>query len=196
VSAKPIRFGYCLSLTGPLASNGNTARLAHQLWERHVNRNGGLLGRLVEMVCIDDETNPKLVPGIYKRLLDDKSVDLVIGGYGDNSVSPAMPLIIERNRFFIALMALAVNASLSYPNYFVMIPTGPHPIEALTEGFLTGRFSTERRGVGGLACAAIFFFIVTSLYRIKPEPPSARGAVLPEDAHASDTPLARHPHCN
>jgi branched-chain amino acid transport system substrate-binding protein len=137
VSAKPIRFGYCLSLTGPLASNGNTARLAHQLWERHVNRNGGLLGRLVEMVCIDDETNPKLVPGIYKRLLDDKSVDLVIGGYGDNSVSPAMPLIIERNRFFIALMALAVNASLSYPNYFVMIPTGPHPIEALTEGFFS-----------------------------------------------------------
>ena len=137
MSAKPIRFGYCLSLTGPLASNGNTARLAHQLWERHVNRNGGLLGRLVEMVCIDDETNPKLVPGIYKRLLDDKSVDLVIGGYGDNSVSPAMPLIIERNRFFIALMALAVNASLSYPNYFVMIPTGPHPIEALTEGFFS-----------------------------------------------------------
>jgi branched-chain amino acid transport system substrate-binding protein len=137
MSAQPIRIGYCLSLTGPLASNGKTARLAHQIWEDDVNRKGGLMGRKVEMVCIDDETNPKLVPDIYKRLLDDEKVDLVIGGYGDNSVSPAMPLIIERNRYLIALMALAVNASFNYENYFVMIPTGPQPAEALTEGFFS-----------------------------------------------------------
>ena len=135
MNTQPIRIGYGLSLTGPLASNGAAARLAHQIWAQDVNRNGGLLGRRVELVCIDDETNPKLVPGIYRRLLDDEKVDLLIGGYGDNSVSPAMPLVMERNRYFVALMALAVNASFNYPNYFVMIPTGPHPSEALTEGF-------------------------------------------------------------
>jgi branched-chain amino acid transport system substrate-binding protein len=135
MSAQPIRIGYCLSLTGPLASNGKTARLTHQIWENDVNRKGGLLGRKVEMVCIDDETNPTLVPDIYNRLLDDEKVDLIIGGYGDNSVSPAMPLIIERKRYLVALMALAVNASFNYENYFVMIPTGPQPAEALTEGF-------------------------------------------------------------
>src|ERR1700751_3980411 len=32
-------------------------------------------------------------------------------------------------------MALAVNASFSYENYFVMIPTGSQPAGALTEGF-------------------------------------------------------------
>jgi len=32
-------------------------------------------------------------------------------------------------------MALAVNAKFNYPQYFVMIPTGPHPHLALTEGF-------------------------------------------------------------
>jgi branched-chain amino acid transport system substrate-binding protein len=135
MSEQPIRIGYCLSLTGPLASNGKTARLAHQIWENDVNRRGGLLGRKVAMVCIDDQTNPKLVPDIYKRLLDDEKVDLVIGGYGDNSVAPVMPLIMERKRYLVALMALAVNASLGYANYFVMIPTGPSPAEALTEGF-------------------------------------------------------------
>jgi branched-chain amino acid transport system substrate-binding protein len=113
MSEQPIRIGYCLSLTGPLASNGKTARLAHQIWEDNVNRKGGLLGRKVQMVCIDDETNPKLVPDIYKRLLDEEKVDLLIGGYGDNSVAPAMPLLMERNRYLVALMALAVNASLS-----------------------------------------------------------------------------------
>jgi branched-chain amino acid transport system substrate-binding protein len=135
VSAPPIRIGYGLSLTGSLASNGNAARLAHEIWTQDVNAKGGLLGRKVELVCIDDETNPKLVPGIYQQLLLDQRVDLLIGGYGDNSVSPAMPLVMERGRYFVALMALAVNASLNYPNYFVMIPTGPHPSEALTEGF-------------------------------------------------------------
>jgi branched-chain amino acid transport system substrate-binding protein len=44
------------------------------------------------MVFIDDQTDPKLVLDIYKRLLDEEKVDLVIGGYGDNSVAPAMPL--------------------------------------------------------------------------------------------------------
>ena len=134
MSAQLIRIGYCLSLTGPLASNGKTARLAHQIWEQGINRKGGLLGRKVQMICIDDETNPKLVLDIYKRLLDDEKVDLVMGGYGDNSVSPAMPLIMERNRYLVALMALAVNASFGYSNYFVMIPTGPRPSEVLTEG--------------------------------------------------------------
>jgi branched-chain amino acid transport system substrate-binding protein len=135
MSEKPIRIGYCLSLTGALASNGRTASLAHKIWAEDVNRRGGLLGRKVEMVCIDDETNPKLVPDIYKRLLDVEEVDLLIGGYGDNSVAPAMPLVMERKRYLVAMMALAVNATLKYPNYFVMIPTGPRPPAALTEGF-------------------------------------------------------------
>jgi branched-chain amino acid transport system substrate-binding protein len=135
MSARPIKIGYCLSLTGALASNGRTARVAHQMWEEDVNKRGGLLGRPVQMICVDDETNPKLVADIYKRLLDEEKVDLVIGGYGDNSVSPAMPLIMERKRYLVALMALAVNATLGYENYFAMIPTGPHPTDALTDGF-------------------------------------------------------------
>jgi branched-chain amino acid transport system substrate-binding protein len=158
MTEQPIRIGYCLSLSGPLASNGKTARLAHQIWERDVNQKGGLLGRKVEMVCIDDQTNPKLVPDIYKRLLYDEKVDLVIGGYGDNSVSPAMPLIIEHNRYLVALMALAVNASFGYANYFVMIPTGPQPNEALTEGFfaLAASQSPKPQSMAILAADAPF----------------------------------------
>jgi branched-chain amino acid transport system substrate-binding protein len=135
MGTSPLRIGYCLSLSGGLASNGKTARLAHQIWQETVNTNGKLLGRPVELVCLNDETNPKLVVDIYQRLLDVEKVDVVVGGYGDNSVAPAMPLIMERKRFFLGLMALAVNAKFNYSRYFVMIPTGPHPHLALTEGF-------------------------------------------------------------
>jgi branched-chain amino acid transport system substrate-binding protein len=154
----PIKIGYCLSLSGPLASNGRTARAAHVLWEEGVNRRGGLLGRPVQMLCLDDETNPNLVAGLYKRLLDDERVDLVIGGYGDNSVAPAMPLVMERKRYLVGLMALAVNAKLGYENYFAMIPTGPHPAEALTEGFfeLAAAQSPRPVSIGILAADAPF----------------------------------------
>lgn len=130
-----IRIGYCLSLTGPLAGNSRSAQLAHEIWREDVNRQGGLLGRPVELVCYDDQADASRVPGIYKRLMDDDQVDLVIGGYGTNTLLPAMPLIMQRERFFVGLMGLGVNNALAYPNYFAMIPTGPDPNAALTEGF-------------------------------------------------------------
>jgi len=131
----PIRIGYCLSLSGPLGGNGQSARLAHDIWQEDVNRSGGLLGRLVELVCHDDGTDASRVEELYRRLLDDEQVDLVVGGYGTNSLRPAMPLVIKRRRFFVGLMGLGVNGEFGYPGYFAMIPTGPDPNAALTEGF-------------------------------------------------------------
>lgn len=134
-STAPVRIGYCLSLTGPLADNSRSAQLAHEIWREDINRRGGLLGRPVELVRYDDQADATLVSGIYQRLIDEDKVDLVIGGYGTNTVLPAMKLIIERQRFFVGLMGLGVNNALNYPGYFAMIPTGPKPNSALTEGF-------------------------------------------------------------
>ncbi|MCV7061633.1 amino acid ABC transporter substrate-binding protein [Mycolicibacterium vaccae] len=124
-----------MPLTGPVAGNARSARLAHDIWLADVNRGGGLLGRPVELLCYDDQGDASQVPGLYRRLLDDDGVDLVIGGYGTNTLLPAMPVIMERQRFFVGLMGLGVNNELGYPNYFAMIPTGPDPNAALTEGF-------------------------------------------------------------
>ena len=136
MQASPIRIGYCLSLTGPLAGNGQSARLAHEIWREDVNRSGGLLGRSVELICYDDGTEASRVEGLYRRLLDDEQVDLIVGGYGTNTLRPAMPLVIDRRRFFVGLMGLGVNRDLAYPGYFAMIPTGPDPNAGLTEGFV------------------------------------------------------------
>jgi branched-chain amino acid transport system substrate-binding protein len=130
-----VRIGYCLSLTGPLAGNSRSARLAHEIWQKDINGRGGLLGRPVELFCYDDGGNASRVSGLYEHLLGKDGVDLVLGGYGTNTILPAMPLIIERHRFFVGLMGLGVNNTLGYPGYFAMIPTGPDPNAALTEGF-------------------------------------------------------------
>lgn len=134
-SSTPIRIGYCLSLTGPVADNARSARVAHEIWQEDVNQKGGLLGRSVELICRDDLSEARNVPGLYRQLMDEEKVDLVIGGYGTNTVAPALPAVIERGRFFVGLQGLGVNDALSYPGYFAMIPTGPDPNPALTEGF-------------------------------------------------------------
>ena len=135
LNTSPIRIGYGLSLTGPVAGNSKSAKLAHDIWQEDVNTGGGLLGRPVELICHDDHADASLVPDIYRRLIDVEGVDVVIGGYGTNSLVAAMPLIIQRQRFFVGLMGLGVNNTFRYSNYFAMIPTGPAPNTSLTEGF-------------------------------------------------------------
>ena len=62
---------------------------AHQVWQERVNARGGLLGREVELVRLDDKSDAATVAGIYQQLLSEEEVDLLLGGYGNNSISPA-----------------------------------------------------------------------------------------------------------
>ena len=134
-SGAPIKIGFSMAMTGGLAANGRSALLAQKIWEEDVNARGGLLGRPVKLIYYDDQSNPATVPGIYTKLLDIDKVDLLIGPYATAQIAPAMPIVIQRNKLFIALLGLAVNSEFDYPNYFVMIPSGPDPKPAFTKGF-------------------------------------------------------------
>ena len=134
-AAEPIKIGFGMALTGGLAGNGKSALLAMKIWEEDTNAKGGLLGRPVQLVYYDDQTNPATVPGLYTKLLDVDKVDLVVGDYGTNLLAPAMPVIIQHNMTFIGLLGLAVNSEFHYPKYFAMIPTGPDPKVGFSEGF-------------------------------------------------------------
>jgi branched-chain amino acid transport system substrate-binding protein len=134
--AAPIKIGSSMAMTGGLGPNGKSALLAIKIWEDDVNARGGLLGRKVQVIFRDDQTNPSTIPGIYSQLLDVEKVDLIMGGYGTNMLAPAMPLVIQRKRLFIGLLGLGVNTEFNYPNYFVMIPSGPDPKPSFTKGFI------------------------------------------------------------
>ncbi len=134
--AKPITIGLGMALTGGLAPNGKAALLAMQIWEEEVNAKGGLLGRPVKLIYYDDQSNPAQVPGIYTKLLDVDKVDLVVSGYATNMIAPAMPIVMQRKRTFLALLGLAVNSEFKYPGYFSITPTGgPNPKQSFAEGF-------------------------------------------------------------
>jgi branched-chain amino acid transport system substrate-binding protein len=131
---EPIKIGFSMALTGPLAPNGKQALLGMQIYEEEINAKGGWLGRPIKLVNYDDQSNPSTVPGIYTKLLDVDKVDLVLGPYATNMVAPAMPIVMQKKKTFISLFALDVNSQFHYPNYFSVIPTGPKTKESFTEG--------------------------------------------------------------
>jgi branched-chain amino acid transport system substrate-binding protein len=133
-NTQPIKIGFSMALTGPLSPNGKQALLGMKIWAEEVNAKGGLLGRQVQLVNYDDQSNPSTVPGIYTKLLDVDKVDLVLGGYATNMNAPAMPVIIQKKKTFISLFALDVNHEFHYPKYFSVLPTGPQTKPSFTEG--------------------------------------------------------------
>jgi branched-chain amino acid transport system substrate-binding protein len=132
---EPIKIGFSMAMTGPLAANGKQALLGMKIWEEETNAAGGLLGRPVKLVYYDDQSNPSIVPGIYTKLLDIDKVDLVVSGYATNMIAPAMPVVIRKGKVFVSLFGLDVNAEFKYPKFFAVIPTGQNTKAAMTEGF-------------------------------------------------------------
>jgi len=133
--ADPIKIGFGMALTGGLSANGKPALLALQIWKDDVNKKGGLLGRQVELIFYDDQTNPATIPGIYSKLLDVDKVDLIISGYGTNLIAPLLPIAMERKLTLIGMFGLANNEKYQYPNYFQIQPAGPDPQTSTAIGF-------------------------------------------------------------
>ena len=126
-AADPIKIGFSMALTGGLAGGGKQALLAMEMWAADVNKKGGLLGRQVELVFYDDQSNPKNVPGIYAKRLDIDKVDFVVSGYGTNLIAPALPVAIQRDIVFMGLFGMNNNKKWKYDKYFQILPSGPDP---------------------------------------------------------------------
>jgi branched-chain amino acid transport system substrate-binding protein len=134
-AAEPVRVGFSMALTGAVAQNGKQLLIALQLWRDDVNAKGGLLGRPVELLYYDDQSNPANVPGIYTKLINVDKVDLLLGPYATNMAAAAMPVIVENKKLTISMMAVNVNRHFNYPKYFSMLSIGPGGVRSFSEGF-------------------------------------------------------------
>jgi branched-chain amino acid transport system substrate-binding protein len=134
-AADPVKVGFSMALTGGVAPNGKQLLAALELWRDDVNQKGGLLGRPVQLVYYDDQSNPANVPGIYTKLVSVDKVDLTIGPYATNMIAPAMPVLMQHNKMTIGMLGVNVNRQFNYPRYFSMIPGGPEGTLAFSRGW-------------------------------------------------------------
>lgn len=100
-SGPPIRIGQTLSLTGPFAQTGLAHQIASEIFVDRLNRSGGLLGRKVEYVVLDDQSKPDVSRTLYERLVTSDKVDLIQGPYGTAAILAAMSVAQRYHKVFI-----------------------------------------------------------------------------------------------
>jgi len=115
---QPVKIGMSMPQTGSLGAGGKAALLALQMWVEDVNAKGGLLGRKVEFIVYDDQTNPALTPSIYTKLLDVDKVDLLIAPYGTVPTAPIMPLVKQRDLLLMGNFSFQVNRTVKHDKWF------------------------------------------------------------------------------
>src|SRR5699024_5867131 len=108
-SGDPIRIGASVSTTGTNGRTGLYQQEAYLLWEAQKNANGGLLGRPVEFVIYDDQSDPTTGARLYERLITEDEVDLILGPYA-SGVTQAVAQITERYGYPLLVAGASANS--------------------------------------------------------------------------------------
>jgi branched-chain amino acid transport system substrate-binding protein len=88
-SSKTILIGASLSLTGDFSADGQAYQRGYELWASDVNAHGGIDGRKVKMVILNDNSSPTQVDTNYTDLISVKHVDLTFGPFSSLLTAPA-----------------------------------------------------------------------------------------------------------
>jgi branched-chain amino acid transport system substrate-binding protein len=115
----PILIGASLSLTGDFSADGQAYEKGYELWEHDVNAHGGLLGRKVQLVILNDNSSPTQVDTNYTDLITVHHVNLTFGPFSSLLTAPAAEVA---HRYGFAFVEGAGGAPLVFseklPNVF------------------------------------------------------------------------------
>jgi branched-chain amino acid transport system substrate-binding protein len=88
-SKGPILIGASLSLTGDFSADGQAFQRGYQLWQSIVNSHGGILGRQVKLIILNDASSPTTVVSNYQKLIAVDHVNLTFGPFSSLLTAPA-----------------------------------------------------------------------------------------------------------
>jgi branched-chain amino acid transport system substrate-binding protein len=150
----PIKIGMSMPQTGGLGAGGQAALIGIRMWVDDVNAKGGLLGRKVEFIVYDDQSNGANTPGIYTKLLDVDKVDILIAPYATNPTAPIMPLVKERGKLLMGNFSFQVNSKVQHDMWFNNAPW--NDARGWSEGFLEAGKNAGAKSLAVFAADAEF----------------------------------------
>ncbi|RUO25469.1 hypothetical protein CWE09_01660 [Aliidiomarina minuta] len=109
-SNDPIRIGATMSQSGAYSTQGSAAANGYLLCQEHINRDGGLLGRDIEFIIHDDESDSERAVALYQQLIVDEQVDAIMGPYG-STLTEAIAPVTEQHRM-VQISPLAATSSI------------------------------------------------------------------------------------
>jgi branched-chain amino acid transport system substrate-binding protein len=120
----PIKLAGLVSLTGSGSPFGPNSRVAHQAVVDQVNAAGGLLGRKLEYLAEDDQTNAEAGVRAARKLIDVDKVSAIMSVWASAVGTAVLPLCWENKVMLLGISAADSIAALPHQGYFVR--TQPH----------------------------------------------------------------------
>lgn len=132
VSKTGIVIGQSLALTGPGSALAVPFHQGAKLYFDRVNAAGGVQGRKIELVTLDDRGNPATTAANTKKLLEQGVLSL-FGYYGSPQVTAAYPLIKDGDVLLFAPMSAADEfRGAMYTNVYSLRPGYSEEAAAIT----------------------------------------------------------------
>lgn len=145
-SADTIKIGVAGPHTGDLAPYGIPTLEAAEMVADQVNAAGGILGKQIEVLPMDDQCKPEIATNAATKLVS-QGVDVVIGHVCSGATKAALGIYKEAN--VIAVSPSATNPPLTqsgdYPNFFRTIAPDDD------QGKMAADFATDKLGAKKIA---------------------------------------------
>lgn len=103
LAADPIKIGSVVSATGSSAFLGDPEAKTLKLFVEELNKQGGLLGRPVELVLYDDGGDANKARTFATRLIEDDHVVAMVGGTSTGATMAMIPVFEEAGVPFVSL---------------------------------------------------------------------------------------------
>ncbi len=100
---KAMVIGGSLPLTGRFAETAKWIEKGMKYWASEINAQGGLLGRQVEFIIYDDESDAKKAVTFAEKAITVDKVDLLFGGYPGTAARAVMP-VAEKHKYVYVSM--------------------------------------------------------------------------------------------
>ena len=97
-AAGPIKMGIATDITGAIAPSGNANWQVAQFTVEQINKGGGILGRPIELYLEDTASDPKIAVGNVRKLIQERKVDVVLGGITSAMRQAIKDPIVNRGR--------------------------------------------------------------------------------------------------
>ena len=91
-----IKIGCVLSLSGLLGPKGADRLDAARLAVEEINQSGGVLGKPVELLVKDDETDPQKSHKQLQKLINMNAIEVLLGGMSSDAALSSGPLLAEK----------------------------------------------------------------------------------------------------
>ena len=102
VTPKEIRLGQVCALSGPAQGLGQELKAGATAYFEHINSQGGVHGRTITLLSLDDSYEPEKTIEATKKLLDQEQVFMLFGYVGTPTSTAVVPLTKQAQIPFFA----------------------------------------------------------------------------------------------